>query len=103
MQTLSTLIRPPTAAERKTFDALATDAITFTADELEIIRDALFSHMFELERVSERFTLAANSNRNLKTGGLEKLRTAANDLSIQSCDARALADKISKLATRGGR
>jgi len=53
---LADLIRQPTAAERKAFQAIASEQITVTRSELALIQAALYAYEVDMHRASEDAT-----------------------------------------------
>lgn len=91
-QTLSNLIRKPTASERRSFAALTAEQPTFTNDELRLMRSALESRVMQCDAMAEKFTHLA---REIERKAPMYLRMA-NEQAMGACEARALADKITK-------
>jgi hypothetical protein len=100
---LSTLIEKPNAAERQAFqkivDGQPAPAITFTREQLKLIKEALTVAEGSLfGRSLDLGQLADDADR---AGKKTRFRARADELFCKSCDCRDLSEKVAKAL--GGR
>lgn len=102
MNNLSTLIEKPTAAERLAFKKIAdgqpAPSITFTREQLKLIKEALT--VAEASLLGRSLDLGRMADDADRVGRTTRFRVRADALFCKSCECRELADKLAD-AMRG--